>query len=116
VSLRRLLLLTLVFYCASLLAQEVKTAPTDCPPSDGYEWVKFKDRPSGKVLWVQTRTQQQFERLCGRASGCALRFEEVTVIVSQSPGWAVSESFREHEECHDGWDHTRGSALGSLLR
>lgn len=98
------------------LAQEVKTAPVNCPPSDGYEWMKFRDRPSGKVMWVQSRTQQQFERLCGRAGACALRFEEVTVIVSQTPAWAMSESFREHEECHDAWDHTRTSTMGSLLR
>jgi hypothetical protein len=92
-------------------AQEVKPAPADCPQADGYAWSRFSDHPSGKVMWLQTKTQQ----LCGRASACAIRFEEVTVLVAQSPSWALSEGLRHHEECHDAWKHTDAPINGGAF-
>jgi hypothetical protein len=108
VILRRALVLSLMLLCwHNLPAQEIQPAPKDCPTEDGYQWSRFNDAPAGKVMWVQTRTQRQFEDLCQThtAAACALRFQNITVIVAQSPQWAYSEALQHHEGCHDAWKH-----------
>jgi hypothetical protein len=114
---RYLCLLLPLLTWAVCFAQEIQPAPRDCPPADGYEWTKFNDAPSGKVVWVQARTEQQFVDACKntQASACALRFQNLTVVVARAPEYVYSEAFKQHEGCHDSHNHGAAPTL-SLYR
>lgn len=95
-------------------AQEIRVAPTGCPPGDGYVWFHdtYPFRPVGQVMWVQVQTERQFAYLCGAEhDACMLPFQDIGIVVARGPRWSYVESFVLHEECHASWHHTNSHPM-----